>query len=282
MMSNLERAMAEMKCLMEEHIRNGGAEGHTSLIRSSSLINIVHEVIKADLVESGIDASLIRPPINETKPEMTVAGFLKKKDQDVCVVPKDINPVRRLVNWGPGRFEEVYDEYGEEYITHTLIINVRSQLSSVAKNSDTLLERTFAEPLNLHMIYNNIVLGEVYLIPVVEYDDQAMKDKKVRFKTKPVNLQKYISFFSEISSSGEMGEDYYKYERCALIIVDFRPETPIVYNSTKELIDAGLLPTSYPLEYKSISYVSFIDDILSIYCKRFGKNHIFRGTEYFE
>lgn len=282
MVSNLERAMAEMKRMMDEHIREDGSEGHTSLIRSSALINIVHEVIKNDLVEAGVDASLIRPPINETKPEITVAGFLKKKDQDVCVVPRDIKPVRRLVNWGPGRFEEVYDEYGEEYITHTLVINVRSQLSSIAKNSDTLLERTFAEPLNLHMIYNNIVLGEVYLIPVVEYDDQAMKNKEVRFKTKQVNLQKYISFFSEISSGGEVGEDYYKYERCALIIVDFRPETPIVYNSTEELINAGLLPESYPLEYASISYASFIEEILSIYRQRFGRNHIFRGTEYFE
>ena len=44
-------------------------------------------------------------------------------------------------------------------------------MSSLAKNADTLFERIFAKSLNLHMRYPNIVLGEVYLIPVYEYDD---------------------------------------------------------------------------------------------------------------
>ena len=48
-------------------------------------------------------------------------------------------------------------------------------MSSLAKNSDTLFERTFAEAQNLHMRYPDIVLGEVYLIPVHEYDDDMVK-----------------------------------------------------------------------------------------------------------
>ena len=282
MSSNLDQAVCEMKRMMEHAITTDGSEGQTSLIRSSDLINLIHEVIKKDLALAGIDPYEIHPPIDQPKPEMTIAGFLKKKDQDICVTPKDIKKKRRLVDWGPCRFEKVYDEYGEDYITHTLVINVRSQLSSIAKNSDTLFERTFAEPMNLRMVYNDIVLGEVYLIPVVEYDDKAMKEKVVKFKKNRVNLQKYISFFTAISNCGELGEDYYKYERCALIIVDFRPDIPKVYHSTQELVDNELLPKTYPLEYADISYDSFIDDILNIYRERFGNNHIFSGSMYFE
>ena len=34
-------------------------------------------------------------------------------------------------------------------------------MSSLAKNADTLFERTFAEAMNLHMQYPNIVLSDV-------------------------------------------------------------------------------------------------------------------------
>jgi hypothetical protein len=271
-----------MKKTMEEAIIKDGEKGQTSLIRSSVLINMIHEVVKKDLVDNDIDPTLLRPPLNDTKPEMKVAGFLKKKDQDVCVVPGDIKPKRRRIDWGPGQFEDLYDEYGEEYIESTLIINVRSQLSSIGKNTDTLFERTFAEPLNLRMVYDDVVLGEVYLIAVYEYDDQAMKSKEVRFDTKPTDLKKYISFFSSISGRLDLDTDTFKYERCALIIVDFSTNPPTLYHSTKELIDAGLLPSDYSLEYADISYDNFIQDVLKVYKSRFGRHHIFRGTEYID
>lgn len=71
-------------------------------------------------------------------------------------------------------------------------------MSSLAKNSDTLFERTFAESQNLHMRYPNIVLGEVYLIPVREYDDELVKSNRVGFKARQTNIEKYISFFNSM------------------------------------------------------------------------------------
>ncbi len=68
MATNLELALAEMKRMMEQAIVSNGSEGQTSLIRSSELINMIHEVIKKDLVNAGVDPSLIRPPLNSTKP----------------------------------------------------------------------------------------------------------------------------------------------------------------------------------------------------------------------
>lgn len=117
------------------------------------MINLIHDAVKYELIQNGIDPSQIYPHLGETKPGMKIAGFLKQKDQDVCVAPKNIARVKRHISWGPLANENVTDIYGEEYTRNTLIINVRSQMSSIAKNTDTLFERTFAEALNLHMMY---------------------------------------------------------------------------------------------------------------------------------
>ena len=55
------------------------------------------------------------------------------------------------------------DIYGADFSEKILSINVRSQMSSVAKNFDTIFERTFAEAYNLHNRLNKMVLGEVFL-----------------------------------------------------------------------------------------------------------------------
>ena len=156
-----------------------------------------------------------------SKPEIKLAGFLKQKNQDITVVPRNIQPQPTEITWGPLSHEGIQDLFGFEYTSNSLVINVRSQLSSLAKNADTLFERTFAEAMNLHLIYKDIVLGDVYLIPVYEYEQSAAKINKVKFSNKRTNLEKYISFFSSVSGRINTDEDEFKYERCALIIADF-------------------------------------------------------------
>jgi hypothetical protein len=141
-------------------------------------------------------------------------------------------------------------------------------MSSLAKNADTLFERTFAEALNLHMRYPDMVLGEVYLIPVYEYDDAAAIRHQVAFKPKPVNVEKYITFFDAINRREKLDENY-KYERCALLVVDFRPEEPILYRNSSQLKAAGIISWDFPIEYASLSFDSFTGDILDIYAKRY-------------
>lgn len=280
-MSSLDERLIEMKRLFEDSIKLNGIKGKESLIRSSAFINCIHDAVKFDLIERGINPLRIQPRLNETKPEMKIAGFLKRKDQDVCVTPGDIKPSKTKITWGPEAVEDVYDEYGKEYTRHTLVINVRSQMSSLAKNTDTLFERTFAEPLNLHMVHPDLVVGEVYLIPVYEYDQSTMDKRKINFVNRHTNLEKYISFFSAISGRTDPTKDQYKYERCALLIVDFKPDVPKLYHNTQELKEDGLVSESFSIEYANISYDAFISDILSIYDERFGLEHIQKGTLYF-
>lgn len=238
------------------------------MIRSSVLINLIHDAVKHELIEQGVKPENVYPPIFQSKPELKLAGFLKQKDQDVCVAPSNIHKQPTTIDWGPLAFENKIDQYGMTFTTNTLVINVRSQMSSLAKNSDTLFERTFAEAQNLHMRYPNIVLGEVYLIPTHEYDDYMVQQNTVGFKYGHANIEKYISFFNSINNRALGGPDY-AYERCTLLIVDFNREVPKLYANSEELKQDGLISPRFAIEYATLGFETFAKDILDIYSQRY-------------
>lgn len=268
-MSYIDKQLVTFKTMIENAIITDGTKGKESCIRSSVLINLIHDAVKHELIEHGIKEELIYPPFQATKPEIKMAGFLKQKDQDICVLPENINKRETVIDWGPMAFGRKKDLYGFEFSTNTLVINVRSQMSSLAKNADTLFERTFAEALNLHMRYPMMVLGEVYLIPVYEYDDALVKENQVGFKEHQTDVEKYISFFNAINDRADQRDDAYKYERCTLLIVDFRPEKPILYRDSKMLKAAGIISEDFEMEYATLAFDSFVEDILEIYSQRF-------------
>lgn len=267
-MAYIDEQLKLFKNMIENSIIQGGTVGKESCIRSSALINIIHDAVKYELIEYGIRRDFIFPHLGETKPEIKLAGFLKQKKQDICIIPGEMEKNPENISWGPLAFQNKYDLYGYEYSTNTLVINIRSQMSSLSKNSDTLFERTFAESMNLHMRYPNIVLGEVYLIPLYEYDDELVKRNKVGFKNRHTDVERYISFFNSINNRVNNG-DVYKYERCALLIVDFRPENPILYRSIEELKATGSVSESFMPDYSSLSFDTFAKDIISIYAERY-------------
>ncbi len=272
-MAFIDQQLVQFKKLIEDAIIVGGAKGKESIIRSSSLINLIHDAVKYELIQQGVNPNNIYPKFRESKPEIKLAGMLKQKYQDVCVVPSNIRQKPIKIDWGPMSFKEITDPYGFEYSTNTLVINIRSQMSSLAKNSDTLFERTFAEAQNLHMRYKDIVLGEVYLIPLYEYDDVAVSNHKVAFKFNKTDVEKYISFFNSINSRKKGGHDY-SYERCALLIVDFNKDKPKLYNNSEELKDAGIISKDFIIEQSTLSFNNFAEDLLKIYADRFNINDI--------
>ena len=272
-MTFIDKQLLKFKQLIENSIKKGGTKGKDSIIRSSSLINLIHDAVKQSFIDNGIKPSNIFPPLGDTKPELKLAGFIKQKDQDICVVPSHGIKVSTPINWGPLSFENKTDEYGYDYSTNTLVVNVRSQMSSLAKNSDTLFERTFAEALNLHMRYSDIVLGEVYLIPVHEYDDDLVKRKKVGFKNKQTNIEKYISFFNSINNR-KKGGDNYTYERCALLIVDFNRKQPYLFKDSNDLKQSGYISQDFGIEYSNLNFQNFTRDILQVYSERYNLNNL--------
>lgn len=266
-MAYIDKQLLHFKKRIEESIITGGAKGKESIIRSSVLINLIHDAVKKEFILAGVNSSNIYPHFGDTKPELKMAGFLKQKNQDICIIPSNILKESTIINWGPLAFENKIDPYGFNYSTNTLVINVRSQMSSLLKNSDTLFERTFAEAQNLHMRYPDIVLGEVYLIPVHEYDDNLVKQKRVGFHDRQINIEKYISFFNSINNRIAGGADY-AYERCALLIVDFNKPQPYLFQDSSELKRAGYISIDFGIEYATLNFQNFAKDILRIYGER--------------
>lgn len=261
--------LLEFKNYLENAILQNGKKGFSDIIRSQKPITCIHEIIKQDLVKNGVAEDNIFPPLNSSKPEIKLAGFLKQKDQDICVIPNNIAKSKILINWGPLNFENKEDIYGFEFSQNCLVINIRSQMRSIAKNTDTLFERTFAESLNLHMRYPQIVLGEFYLIPIREYSLECSKKKQIGFESKITNIEKYISFFSAISGRNSTDTDLWKYKKCCLMIVNLDSQKPFFYNNSYELKHDNIISKDFKLEYSNIGFDSFISDLLKIYSDRF-------------
>ena len=118
------------------------------------------------------------------------------------------------------------------------------------------------------MRYPNMVLGEVYLIPVNEYDDKLIKQNQIGFKRRHTDIEKYISFFNSINNRPTNGPDY-AYERCALLVVDFSCKQPYLFSNSEELKSAGLISKDFGIEYSTLNFQDFAKDILNIYAKRY-------------
>lgn len=272
---NLIEAIEMIKCSVEDVVRFSGSDGKKSLITSQQLINLLHEVVKKSLVDIGnVNPQLIKPPIGQSKGEIKLFGFLKDKKQDVCVFPNNKYPVEEAINFD-GLFNTgVKEPYGELFSEHILSINLRSQLSSLSANIDTMFERTYAEPLNLHRRLPKMVLGEVYLLSLRELNKKKVAQNEVEYLpiTNSVKkyLERYIKGFSALNMREGQADDLFKYERVALVIVDFSKSPIKIYNNTAELIEDDLLPESSDASMEDLSFNGFTEKLIQVYERRFG------------
>ena len=261
-------SLFNIKRILENSIVQGGTVGKRNLIRTSQPINFIHEIVKQGFINLNIDKKRIYPHLNETVGEVSITGFIKKKNQDIVVLPDNINPTQEFID-----HLNITDPYGLDYSERILSVNVRSQLSSVAKNFDTIFERTFAESFNLHQRLNNIVLGEVFLLPVREFDDSYSDRNEVKYKELgsrvEKQLSKYIRYFNLINNRNTTLSDFHKYERVCLLLVDFSLDQPKLYQTKEELIYDGIVTKDFSLDLKPLNFDNFFNDLLDIYYSRF-------------
>jgi hypothetical protein len=269
---SLQEAVNRIKSSIETAIISGGTTAKNNLIRSQQPIKLLHEVVKAELIRQGVNEQFINPPLGESAGELKLAGFFKHKDQDICVVPNNVERTPETLTT-EGILYGKEDVFGKDFTQKTLSINVRSQLSSSAKNFDTLYERTFAEALNLHLRCPQMVLGELYMIAVNEYDSHFANNKQIMYKRNSsikTHIQKYLLSFNAVNGRTNTSSHHYKYERVCLLIVDFSQDTPRVYNTDEELRADGLLKEDSIASIADLSFPTFISDLLQIYTDRFG------------
>ena len=231
--------LQEMKNIYEDAIRNGE---YTSLIRSKRLINLLHEYVIEEL-KKRVEPSWV---VTDKK----VYGFPKTKEQDIIIQPPQNG---RNVSVGP-----------------ILAVNVRSQLSSIEKNYDTLFERIFAEALNLHNRFPYMVLGYLYLLPKVGYNPDAAKENRVELSER-YNLEKYILSFLSIASRTSPNDVPWKYERVCLLIVDFEKSPPEVMDNMRIFVNEGLVSEKFAQLYtfEKLSIKDFFDELYKIMMERY-------------
>jgi hypothetical protein len=118
-----------------------------------------------------------------------------------------------------------------------------------------------------------MVLGELYMIAVNEYDSDYANNKQIVYKKNSsikTHIQKYLLSFSAVNDRKNVSSYHYKYERVCLLIVDFSQDTPKIYNTNEELRADGLLKEDSIATIEGLSFPNFISDLLQIYTDRFG------------
>jgi len=270
-MPTLIEAVTSYRNQLRDAIIARGTAGKTAVIRSGKPIHAIHEAVKSAIEDEGIASERIAPTRGSAKGEMVLTGYVKKKRQDICIKPEGLGPSQRdrlssLLKAGN-------DKFGKAFTEQTIAINVRSQFSSLAKNFDTLFERTVAEAHNLHLICPAMVMGEVYMIAAPEYKVKAIEEKKFE-PHDPVSIEKYVQAFEAINRRETLLKDNYvgyeyKYERVCLLVVDFRPEFPIVHETTKSLEEAGLIKRNSGIDYSTLGWKGFVRDLIDRHQERF-------------
>lgn len=266
-MPTIQEAVNEIKACLEAAIIENGEAGKLALIRSQKPIKHIHEAVKSSLVENGIAEVQINPRLGESSPEITLSGFLKPKAQDITVFPPSVARVQEVI--AGGFLEGETDVYGQNLTERSISINVRSQLSSLSKNFDTLYERTFAEALNFHLRCPQMCLGEVYMIPVFEYDTGAAQQHRIAFSRGFRNVEKYLRAFNAIGGRVAIAGDQHMYERVCLLVVDFNREVPKIYSTDDELKEDGLLAETSIASIANLNFAEFVPALLDTYRARF-------------
>lgn len=266
----ISEAVESLKSILEITISRFGEKGKTALIRSQKPIKIIHEAVKTSLINSGINPTNIKPSRGASYGELKLCGFLKKKAQDICVKPNLMDAIPETMS--DGLLAGHIDNFGSDLTESIISINVRSQLSSLGNNIDTLYERTFAEALNLHIRCPKMCLGEIYMIPVYEYDKHEAQNKKVAWVATKSPIENYIKAFSAINLRSDETDANYKYERVCLLIVDFKESIPKIYNTDEELKADGLIPRTSTASIEHLNYSNFVSELVAGYSTRFPDN----------
>jgi len=238
-MQLLVNKLQEMKNIYENAI---GIGEYTRLIRSGRLINLLHEYAIEELKKK-VELSWI---VTDKK----VYGFPKIKEQDIIIQPPQNG--------------------GNVSVGPIMAINVRSQLSSIEKNYDTLFERIFAEALNLHNRFPYMVLGYLYLLPKFGYNPDAAKENQVELSER-YNLEKYILSFLSVANRTGPSDVPWKYERICLLIVDFESKPPEVMDDMQIFLNEGLVSEKFAQLYtfEKLSLNNFFDELYKIMMERY-------------
>jgi hypothetical protein len=175
-------------------------------VRGQEFIKILHRVLAEDIKPLLSGEALKRGVA--VKEEVTIFGSHKAKDVDIAVIEPNNGPL--------------------------LLIGVRSQMSSVAKNALTYYEGIVGECISLQDRYPLAIHGYVYLHP--------LHPIKVGRETEAIDHARYARLYESIT--GRDGHNYKDikgvFDQFAYMVVDFDANPPILRD---DLVQASVPKT---------------------------------------
>ena len=166
-------------------------------VRNQTFIKILHEELSTDLRDRLTKSALKRG--TKVVKEANIYGSHKPKDVDVSVIDPNNGPL--------------------------LMIGVRSQMSSVAKNALTYYEGIIGECISLQDRFPMAVIGYVYLMPL-----RPIKKGK---ETESIDHSRYARMYDAIA--GRTGQSYKEirgiFDQFAYMVVDFNVTPPTLCDS---------------------------------------------------
>lgn len=238
--------LRQMKQEYEDAIQHGK---YTELIRSQQLIKMLHEFVILEIQK--------KIPTEWIHHDKAIYGYPKTKEQDILVAPP-------LFCTKKGKQEK------NVAVGPVMSVNVRSQLSSIDQNYDTLYERVFAEALNLHNRFPHLVLGYIYLLPKIGYDDENARQNQI-VRNERYDMEKYILSFMSIANRKDPNDTLWKYEKISLLIVDFEQDPPALIEDLNTLAKQQIVSDEFAqsFSFDPLSVQSFFDDLHKILTERY-------------
>ncbi|AKI97991.1 hypothetical protein [Kosmotoga pacifica] len=228
---------------------SGAEKNSINAIRSGKIINNIHNYVIDYLKYKKVREEYITP-------EKKCKGYFKTKKQDILVTKS-----QSKICFEP-----------------ELSINVRSQMSSIQKNYDTLYERLIAEAVNLHEEYPNLVCGYLYLLPTIGLDSKDLS-KGIINPREQYNLEQYIESFLIISGRHSKEDAIYKYEAFGLILIDldsngnFKLVTDLDYLVAIKRISKKFAD-EFRVRFNELSPLLFMERLIKEYDHRKGLRNI--------
>ena len=199
---DLDRILAQMQAVYTKDPRYA--------VRSQAFINILHKEISGDL-DARLSSAARRRRVAVVK-EATIYGSHKPKDVDVSVIDPSNGPL--------------------------VMIGIRSQMSSVAKNALTYYEGVIGECISIQDRFPMAVTSYLYLMPL-----QPIKEGR---KEETINHYRYARMYDAIT--GRTGQAYRDirgiFDEFAYMVVDFNQSPPVLCDDLLAGIEHDLSVTT--------------------------------------
>jgi hypothetical protein len=208
------------RALRESHAKH--ASGPTA-VRTGGVIAPLHYYCVEELVTRGLPRELLHPrhiPEKGRKRIKLLGGYMPK-EVDVCLTVQDSGPL--------------------------LAISVKSQMSSIVKNTINRFEEYVGDATNLHSRYPMLVLGFMMLVLV--------RDETYVSGQPTDGLQRIAALLERSNARRDVSEPVGSYEVSCLLLVDYGRTPP-------------RLVSNFPPPNSSLRIDNFFDKLLEIYRDR--------------